>query len=248
MIKGLIKKILRKKGYQIKRIGDTPKYKIYNKYTFNEAFKRCVKRGVKIETVIDVGSSDGRWSERCMKFYPEAQYLLVEAQEGHLEGLRNCKQRYPNLDFVLAAAGKEAGTIYFDNSNLFGGMASEKPQGTNFIEVPVVSLDTEIRKRGLKGPYLLKLDTHGFEIPILEGAKNIIKEAELIIIEAYNFQLTEDSLKFWELCSYMERLGFLPVDLVDLMLRKKDQAFWQMDIFFIPSKTPLFLNNTYDSV
>ena len=40
-------------------------------------------------------------------------------------------------------------------------------------------LDKEIQKRKLRPPYLLKLDTHGFEIPILEGAKEIISKAEL---------------------------------------------------------------------
>lgn len=248
MIKKIVKNLLRKRGYQINKIEQKTIHTPKNKFSMEEGFKRCLKRGLKINTVIDIGASDGRWSERLMKFYPDANYLLVEAQQGHLEGLKACKDRNPKLDFVLAAAGREEGTIYFENSNLFGGLASETPLGDNCIEVPVISMDVEINKRKLTGPYLLKLDTHGFEIPILEGAKEVIQAAGLIIIEVYNFQLTKDSLKFWEMCSYMEKLGFLPVELVDLMLRKNDGAFWQMDLFFIPSKSPVFLNNTYDAI
>ncbi len=248
MIKRMIKGLLRKRGYQIKRIDQKTLHIPKNKFSMEEGFKRCLSRGLKIATVIDVGASDGRWSERLMKFYPDANYLLVEAQQGHLEGLKACKDRNPKLDFVLAAAGREAGTIYFENSNLFGGTASDTPLDGNCIEVPVISVDQEIKNRQLPGPYLLKLDTHGYEIPILEGAKKVIQAAELIIIEVYNFQLTTDSLKFWEMCSYMEKLGFSPVELVDPMLRENDRAFWQMDLFFIPSKSSTFLNNTYDAI
>ncbi len=247
MIKRIIKDLLRKRGYEIKKIGQKTIHAPKNKFSMEEGFKRCLKRGIKINTVIDIGASDGRWTEVCMKYYPDANYLLVEAQQDHLAGLNACKDRNSKIDFVLAAAGREEGTIYFENSNLFGGLASEIPLGDNCIKVPVISMDVEIGKRKLNGPYLLKLDTHGFEIPILEGAKEVIQAAELIIIEVYNFQLTSDSLKFWEMCSYMEKLGFSPVELVDLMLRKNDEAFWQMDIFFIRSNSPLFLNNTYDS-
>jgi FkbM family methyltransferase len=248
MIKKIVKNLLRKRGYQIKKIDQKTILTTKNKFSMEEGFKRCLSRGLKIATVIDVGASDGRWSERLMKFYPDANYLLIEAQQGHLEGLKACKERNPKLDFVLAAAGRAEGKIYFDHNNLFGGLASDTPLDGNCIEVPVISVDEEVKKRKLQGPYLLKLDTHGYEIPILEGAKEMIQAAELVIIEVYNFQLTTDSLKFWEMCSYMEKLGFYPVELVDPMLRKHDEAFWQMDLFFIPSKSPIFLNNTYDAI
>jgi len=68
-------------------------------------------------------------------------------------------------------------------------------------------------------------------VPILEGARQTLKEANAVIIETYNFQIAKDSLRFWEMCSYMENLGFLPIDMADFMHRKKDGAFWQMDTF-----------------
>ncbi|MEZ4858035.1 MAG: FkbM family methyltransferase, partial [Flavobacteriaceae bacterium] len=208
--------------------------------TTHEALSRCKERNIKINTVIDVGASDGRWSGSCMKFYPEAHYFLVEAQNNHLEGLKHFEAAHKNTSFVLAAAGRENGTIYFNNAELFGGIASETPFKANSIEVPVVSLDTEVEKRKLQPPFLLKLDTHGFEAPILEGAKMVISKANLIIIEAYNFNIEEKSLCFWELCEYMGKLGFRPLEVVDLMAREYDQAFWQMDIFFIQKDDPIF--------
>jgi hypothetical protein len=90
------------------------------------------------------------------------------------------------------------------------------------------------------------LDTHGYEVPILEGATETLKNTNLLIIEAYNFQIAHKSLRFWELCSYVEKLGFLPFNMVDFMHRSKDNAFWQMDIFFLRAEHPVFSSNTYE--
>jgi FkbM family methyltransferase len=249
MIRKIIKKALGVIGYSIHKkksielINQKPKKN--NCFSMQSALERCVERGLEINTVIDVGASDGRWSRACMKSLPDANYLLIEAQSIHKDGLDLFKREFTKGDYVLAAAGSSDGKIYFDNENPFGGLASETKLEQNCIEVPVVSIDRELERRKLEGPYLLKLDTHGFEVPILEGAKNTIKNASLVIIETYNYKLTGDSLRFWEMCSYMEKLGFVPIEMVDLMLREYDHSFWQMDTFFIPSNNKEFSYNSY---
>lgn len=207
--------------------------------TMRGALSRSVSRGTHIETVIDIGASDGRWSQACMEFYPNANYLLIEANNYHEEKLKDKANDLHNLDYTMAAAGEKEGLIYFDNSDPFGGLASEIKLEQS-VEVPVISIDQEVSRRKLKAPYLLKLDTHGFEVPILKGAEEVIKGANLIIIESYNFPVTESSLKYYELCQFMSDIGFFPIEIVDLMLREYDGALWQMDTFFAPSSSSEF--------
>lgn len=237
MIGKLVKSTFKQLGFRISKIKE--------ELTMEGALKRCADRGLKVNSIIDVGASDGRWSQSCMDFLPNAKYFLVEAQEAHRESLEKFKASHKNADYVIAAAGGKEGTIYFDNGDLLGGQASETPFEKNCIEVPVVTIDSEIKKRKLQPPYLIKLDTHGFEIPILEGAKEAIKNAELIIIETYNYKLTNDSLKYYQMCEYMEKLGFSSIEMVDLMLRDRDHSFWQMDTFFIPSNRKEFSYNSF---
>ncbi|WP_298287506.1 FkbM family methyltransferase [uncultured Lutibacter sp.] len=245
-VKQLIKKVLKAFGYKIHKYSTpTIVYKNNTTFTMQAAIKRCVARGVNANTVIDVGASDGRWSKACMDIIPNAKYLLVEAQEAHKKGLDQLKKENTNVSYVLAAAGKKNGTIYFNNKDLFGGLASETNLEENCVKVPMICLDSEIEKRNLKPPYVLKLDTHGFEIPILEGAKNILKQAQLVIIETYNYKLTNTSLKYYEMCMYMEKLGFSSVEMVDFMLRTYDDTFWQMDTFFVPTTNKEFLYTSY---
>lgn len=213
--------------------------------SFRAALKRCKGRGVQVRSIIDVGASDGRWSLMARESFPHAFCLLIEAQEEHKKALDRVKSRASRFDYVIAAAGDHRGTTYFDAGDLFGGLASAAPVGNNCISVPMVTVDEEVSNRGLLPPFLLKLDTHGFELPILEGAKKTLAAASLVVIETYNFKLTDDSLKFYEMCAYMEGKGFSCVDLVQPMHRPFDQAFWQVDLLFVPSDSAVFSSNSY---
>ncbi|GAB4110569.1 MAG: hypothetical protein OHK0057_37410 [Thermoflexibacter sp.] len=91
---------------------------VENNFTMPKAIERVAQRGIEINTVINVGASDGRWSENCIMHYPQANYLLIEAQQAHEKGLLAFKARYPKASYVIAAAGNKQGEIYFDNSDL----------------------------------------------------------------------------------------------------------------------------------
>jgi FkbM family methyltransferase len=241
MIRQAIDGVLGKLGYEIRR--RRPELAAA---TMEGALLRAAARGVKVGTVIDVGASDGTWSRLCMKAFPEASYLLVEAQEPHRAALEAFAARHPRVAVVLAAAGARKGTIWFDNGDLFGGLASEVPLPGPCIEVPVTTIDAEVEARGLRPPYLVKLDTHGFEVPILEGARRTLADASLVVLEEYVQQLTSSSLRHVEMGRWMGEAGFRPVDVVDLTLREKDHSLWQMDVFYQPSAWAGFRDNAFE--
>ncbi len=247
-MKKLIIFLLKKLGYSLEKISQNvdSQSQVDRSLTMKGAIARCVNRGLNVNSVIDVGASDGRWSRDCMKFLPNARYLLIEALEAHKKALNQLKKENSNVDYILAAAGRKAGTVYFfDNGSVFGGVASENKFNGNCIELPAVTVDEEIKKYNLHPPYLLKLDTHGFEVPILEGALDAVKNAELIIIETYPHKLTSECLKYWQMCDYMEKLGFSPIEIVNLTLREYDDSLWEMDTFFIRSDRKEFKTLAY---
>ncbi len=209
------------------------------------AFARLASRPVAISTVIDVGASDGRWSEMIRPYYPQARYMLIEANAIHEPGLKQYKQRHPTDDYVLAAAGDYEGEIYFNMDDPFGGVASHEDR-PGYKSLPVTTIDTQVHKRNLQPPFLIKLDTHGFEVPILEGATKTLAETNMLVIEVYNFQIEPASLRFHEMCSFMEAKGFRPVDLISPLYRPKDDALWQFDLLFIRADRPEFQYNAYE--
>lgn len=233
--------ILRQFGYEIRTFS-----KNRLDISMQATIARRLKQGLVLNSIIDVGASNGSWSNIVKKYYKNSNYLLIEANGIHENELIKFKNNNTKVEYIIAAAGDYIGNIYFDSRDPFGGLASHTPNDTDYISVPVTTIDTEVKRINLSPPFLIKLDTHGFEIPILKGAEQTLKNTNLIIIEAYNFQLTSDSLRFWELCSYMNKLGFQPIDFCDPMHRPKDQAFWQMDVFFIPNTDKEFESNDYN--
>lgn len=227
----------RRAGYEITRADE--------RSTMESALRRFAA-GHPIGTVVDVGASDGRWSAMAHRQYPEAAYLLIEAQANpHATGLELFSKKFENVHYVLAAAGDHIGTINFDASDPFGGAASKTPLDENDLVVPMTTIDFEVTRLGLHPPFLLKLDTHGFEVPIFEGASATLPTTELIVVEAYNFELQSGSLRFHELCFYLGERGFRVIDLVDVMRRPGDGVLWQFDLFFARSDAPEFSSNAY---
>ena len=245
MLKKVVNSLFSFAGYKITRIGREQE-RLLAGFTQEGALLRAAKMGVNINSVIDVGASDGRWSRVCRKYFPNAGYMLIEAQKEHEDGLKEfCGNTHKSL-YVISAAGDIDGELNFDSTALFGGLASQKPFQDNNRVVKSYRIDTLIEKFRISSPYFIKLDTHGFEIPILEGASSTLENTIMLLIEAYNFKVAENSLRFYELCSYLDTKGFFPVDLADLTRRKKDNCFWQMDILFLRKENIVFLSNSYD--
>jgi FkbM family methyltransferase len=206
---------------------------------------RAVARGTALGTWIDVGASNGSWSLLARRHFPSARFVLVEPLAERQAALAALEQRHGFIP-VAAAAGRAPGEISFAVDPALDGSGVAGPAATNVRTVPVETLDRIVATHHLPGPFGIKLDTHGHEIPILEGAAAVLPQASLLVIEAYNFTLLPGSLRFYELCAWLEARGFRCCDLADPMRRPGDGTLWQMDLAFAPVTSPIFARSTYE--
>jgi FkbM family methyltransferase len=206
---------------------------------------RAAAHGLPVGTWIDVGASDGSWSLRARRHFPSSRFLLCEPlaeRQAELAAL-TCRHGFV---IAAAAAGAAPGTIAFSIDPALDGSGVTAPGTVSARTVPVETVDRLIAQHALPAPFALKLDTHGHELPVLTGAADALTRTSLLVIEAYNFPLTPDSLRFHELCAWLDARGFRCCDLADPMRRPSDGALWQMDLAFAPASSPLFASHRYD--
>ena len=236
----VLKYVLASRGLAVVRTPDHPR-----RATMAQTIEAMAQRNHLIECVVDVGASNGVWSEMLMQHFPDSSYLLVEAHPAHREALVDFCRRHANAVSVIAAAGNRCGEVYFDDRTIFGGQASLVRSEEHRIALPMTTIDAEVNSRGLKGPYLIKLDTHGFEVPIFEGAANTLRRTQLIVVECYNYEVAPNSLLFYEMCAYLRERGFRCIDLASPVYRPYDNTFWQMDLVFARDDRPEFSYKSY---
>lgn len=197
--------------------------------------QRARRWGVDVATILDVGASDGRWTRMARRVFPRAAAVLFEANPVHEAALARYCRRHPDSTYRLRVVGDRPGTAFFDASHAFIGVASLARHREDDVMLPMTSLDAARSAEDWRPPYLLKLDTHGFELPILAGAMATLSHCSLVVIEAYNFRVGAGSPRFHELVATMGELGFRPLDLAEPVHRPRDGALWQMDLLFVPA-------------
>ncbi len=179
-----------------------------------------------------------------MDLFTTANYVLFEPQPVHATALDAFAKNHQRTTIIKKAVGSSEGHTYFDASDPFSGVLAANA-GNHTIKVDLTTIDASVAQNQCQPPFLLKLDTHGFEKGILEAAHDTLRSTQALIIEAYNYRITSEALTFWELCAFMAERGFRPIDLVDVMHRPHDDSLWQMDLFFIKSTWEGFNYTSY---
>lgn len=220
--------------------------KTQDDFSMQSAIRRIAEHGITISTIIDIGASDGKWSLNTMKVFKNQSFLAIEPLRERFDALEYCKQYHRKFDYELCAAGESNDgyvTLNVQSDDIDGSTIDAT--GGEQRQVPVRTVDAIVAENNLEGPFLMKFDTHGYEVAILKGANNTLKNTNLIIMETYNFNITEHALLFYEMCSHMKKLGFRCYDIAAPMIRLYDKSFWQVDLFFCRIDSPIFSYSQY---
>jgi FkbM family methyltransferase len=243
----IIKSILSKMGYTLVKNTQLPLLKAspqINPSTMKLALERIKSNNIEPNLIIDVGAAKGLWSKECSKIWPNSEYFLVEPIPEQFNLIPNNLGNTIKYQIIKGVCGSEKGkakltlTDDLDGSGLYGESEGK------YIEVEVFTMDEILRDCGDK-KIVVKLDTHGFENQIIDGAMSNIENVEAWIIEVYGFYVSPTAPLFHELSQRMFMLGYRLFDIIDIMRREKDKSFWQADAVFLKATHPIFKDNKY---
>jgi len=200
------------------------------------ALRQLSGLGFRPRTVIDVGVAYE--TADLYREFTDAQILLIEPQVEFEPCLRKICSTY-NAQYVLAAAGAEAGTAIFNvhSNQLNSSSLLKEVEGAAVDgvprEVPVVTIDQVCAEKGLTGPYLIKLDVQGAELQVLAGARKTLEETEAIHMEATLFGTMIGGPQLYDVVARMKELGFVTYDIGGFLYRPLDGALAQVDMTFV---------------
>jgi len=158
-------------------------------YLNNNFFTLIKETGIVPSHIIDVGANHGDWTRMALKYFPDADYSMIEPQaelnQYYNDILTNSKIRVFNIGL-----GRHNGIFKFtiadsDDASTFRlSEADAKKTGLKQIDVEVKSLDNFINNQNLPIPDIIKIDAEGLDLDVLNGASSIFGFTEVIIVEA----------------------------------------------------------------
>ena len=163
-------------------------------------------RGLNIKNFIDVGAHKGKYTDLILDNFDTSRAFLIEPQRNIYNYLRN---KYKNKNkiniFNFAASNKNKIKKFYINKHDLTSSLAELNQKNQYLniksrlfgtdlkgmikskrKVKTMKLDSLINKMKILKIDLIKIDTEGHELEVLEGLGNKIKRIKVILIEFHN--------------------------------------------------------------
>jgi FkbM family methyltransferase len=208
--------------------------------TFGDFFEHLRSLGVDVKTVIDVGVASG--TPPIYRAFPRAKYILVEPLDEFRTDLERLATRL-DATYVRAAAGAINGEVELHvHSQLSGSSLLRQAEGPQMDgasrRVRSARLDG-ILPSPLERPSLLKIDTQGTELDVLEGLGQHMGEMDIVIIETSLLPFRVGAPVLADIVARLDELGFAVYDILEGHVRALDGALAQVDLVFVPKTGPL---------
>jgi len=216
----------------------------YSRFGLDAGLVPHLAKGTPI-TLVDVGANRGDFAAAIRAHSGLRSAVLVEPQADLARGLQ---ERFPerSVHVEAAAVSDRNGTAQFDvlqadSCSSLLPIRAEAGFNDRHIdvrvkarqEVRVTTLDQVLDAHGL-GPTIdvLKLDTQGNELQVMNGATRAMQRVRLLWIEVSFRSLYEGDVQFAEVHDYLSARGFRFFSLHDVF-RGANRELLQADALFL---------------
>ena len=172
------------------------------------------------DTILDIGAYNGNWTNSMKTIYNDCKYYLFEAID--YPELNQFKNTDNVKVYNVVLNDKIEEKDWFQMKNSGDSMFREKTHHFTDCEIikrRTIDLDSYILQNNIlhdSKNILIKIDCQGAEIPILKGSTSILNKTDFIILELPLFgQYNENVPNFLEHITFMDKIGFVPYDIID---------------------------------
>ncbi|AQG79004.1 hypothetical protein AWR27_06500 [Spirosoma montaniterrae] len=202
---------------------------------------------LQIGTVFDIGANIGQAALVLSQVFPNATIHSFEPLPDCYETLSKLTSKLPNLVTYNLALGNYNGDAPFERnqhtvSSSMLTMASVHVANfpetaiSTTVTVPVMQLDEAAKSMTIKRNLLVKIDVQGYEMQVIEGGRNTLREATIVIAETSFVPMYEGQALFCDIVDAMQSLGFYYAGAFDQLHSPRDGRLLQQDAIFLKSE------------
>jgi FkbM family methyltransferase len=187
--------------------------------------------------ILDIGGHVGEFYNIAKKTFPQSYVFIIE-------GNKNCEPYLRNLGtkYLIRLLGKEKKkTVFYKTSAdlLCTGNSLYKEVTQHFNneqlieeEAQLYTIDSTFKEETYFD--LIKIDTQGSELDILEGGPKIAKKAKGILLEVSYTKYNEGAPLYEDVVKFMDNYGFVEKETLDeISWSRDDITLLQRDLLFI---------------
>lgn len=191
----------------------------------------------------DVGANHGIWTRTAIRYFPHAEYTLIEPQDALKVHVQDLIRGGHKLRWINAGAGNTTGTLPFyiatsDQSSSFLDVPRIKEEAVRRIEVPLRTLKEIRATLSLPIPDMLKIDAEGLDLKVLEGATDLLGHTEIVLAEGSIGQLDFENTA-GALIDTMDDYGYRLIDITDVVRSPNHGAMWLGEFAFLLKSSEL---------
>ena len=193
--------------------------------------------------IFDIGMNHGQTLNKIMNVFNNP---LIHGFEASKYCFRDLKNKFKNFDNIMlnnVAVAHEEGTLQFneyswDAMNSFLKRAYATAKIIESYDVKTTTIDAYCFKNKIDNINILKSDTEGFELKVLEGAKNMFSKNKIqfVFIELFFDLNFIGQSTVGEIFVYLENNNFSLVKFYDFSLTEEGLA---------SKSDALFINNNF---
>ena len=211
--------------------------------TFNQTYKNNIR---KKPIIFDVGANDGQSIERFSSIFPKSTVHSFEPIKECYEKIFNIYNRRNIIINNFALGDRDCERIFHVNKNSYTSsffkINKKYAELVNYDHInksekkKIKTLDGYVNSHKIKKIDILKIDTQGYELNVLKGAKKSLKdkikfiELELTLADYY-----KKKINFYEIDKVLTKNNFILCDMANFSYNKNKQLAW-FDLLYLKKK------------
>jgi FkbM family methyltransferase len=163
--------------------------------------------------VVDVGFHRGEWTDECVTRFPGARVYAFDPWPSARAYFEQAADLRRNVEFFdIALSNTQGRSRFYDYDNACNSLARRDLEAIDLVgsyEVDVTTLDSWCALHDVAQIDFLKIDAEGYDLPVLEGAHQLLKAQA---IDAFCFEYADgwiESKRFLgEADRYIKDVGY----------------------------------------